>query len=344
MLFIDGIHSVRSYSTTKNNLNDNLLSSNLEKDEDKINEEDNDIISIKDVTIDINNVLDIKLLLTPYVKFYKNAHEERINIIKDYKDVSGIYLWHNNITGEQYVGSGIRLSKRLATYYYPSRLAGSLRIYKSILEHGHNNFSLVVLETFPIPEEISNKNKYVMSREQHYMDIYLPKLNSSKFAHSSKGYKHTEESKKLISKLRLGKTTSLETRQFLSKMFSKEKNPFYGKNHSKDTINKMKEKKIGANNPMFGKPKSPEFIYWATRDRKGANNPMFGKPKSIETLNKVRKPVYYFDAESKLLLGKYDGFIVASEKTGIAKTTLKRYMDNNKVYKGILFSYKSKLD
>ena len=34
-----------------------------------------------------------------------------------------------------------------------------------------------------------------MSREQYYMDIYCPELNSNKFAHSSSGYKHTEENK-----------------------------------------------------------------------------------------------------------------------------------------------------
>jgi len=71
--------------------------------------------------LNINN-----LLSKPVVVFY-NALLNRNDIIKNYKNVSGIYLLHNSVNGKQYIGSGYNLSTRLSTYYYPSRLIDKRR-------------------------------------------------------------------------------------------------------------------------------------------------------------------------------------------------------------------------
>lgn len=122
------------------------------------------------------------------------------------------------------------------------------------------------------------------------------------------------------------------------------------KKYSEETLKIMSNKKLGEDNPMFGKPKSSEFIYWSTKDRTGENNPMYGKSKSIETLKKLRKPVYYFNVDTPLgkkLIGQYEGLLIASKaflSEGINKTTLKRYIDQKKPHKGIIYSYKSELE
>lgn len=55
-------------------------------------------------------------------------------------------MWFNKITGRVYIGSAIDGSKRLSNYYQPSILKKKSLIYQSILKHGHQNFSLIILE------------------------------------------------------------------------------------------------------------------------------------------------------------------------------------------------------
>ena len=43
-------------------------------------------------------------------------------MLKDNKNKSGIYRWVNNLNGNTYVGSGVNLEKRLASYYHENEL------------------------------------------------------------------------------------------------------------------------------------------------------------------------------------------------------------------------------
>ena len=67
------------------------------------------------------------------------------------------------------------------------------------------------------------------------------------------GFKHSEESKRLISEFRKGKPLSSETKKRLSELFSGELNPFWSKIHSPETLEKMSKSKLGVLNPMFKK-------------------------------------------------------------------------------------------
>lgn len=52
---------------------------------------------------------------------------------------------------------------------------------------------------------------------------------------------------------------------------------------------------------MFNKAKSIEFIEQMNKDKSGDKNPMYGKKHSPETLEKIRKKVYVYNAETKIL-------------------------------------------
>jgi hypothetical protein len=84
-------------------------------------------------------------LPTTPVKVYHNALIDRVQITSNYSGVTGIYLWHNLVNGKQYIGSGYKLSARLAHYYFPSRLLSNRHVSRSILKYGHANFSLIIL-------------------------------------------------------------------------------------------------------------------------------------------------------------------------------------------------------
>ena len=62
----------------------------------------------------------------------------------------------------------------------------------------------------------------IIKREQYYIDVLKPKYNILKLAGSSLGFKHKEETKKLMS---INNT--------------KEKHPFFGKNHNEKSIRLM---------------------------------------------------------------------------------------------------------
>ena len=90
---------------------------------------------------------------------------------------------------------------------------------------------------------------------------------------------------------------------------------------------------------MFGKAKSAAFLAQQTKDKTGLNNPMFGVKKSEETLAKLRKMVYCYDAtDDYKLLGVYSTVECLRQFKMGSNTLLKRIADGE-IYKGkYLFS------
>lgn len=68
---------------------------------------------------------------------------------------------------------------------------------------------------------------------------------------------------------------------------TKERNPFYGKRHSKETIKKLSQASSGPNNANYGKKRSPATIQKLIDANRGTNNPNFGKHPSEETRQKM---------------------------------------------------------
>lgn len=126
------------------------------------------------------------------------------------------------------------------------------------------------------------------------------------------GFKHSEESKRLMSEFRKGKPLSENSKKRLSALFSGELNPFWSKRHSPETLAKMRKSKVGELNPMFRKPKSEE------------------------TLAKLRKKVYVYD-NNKKFIKCYDSIKLAVKNLHIAVETIKKYLDTDKLYKNLYF-------
>jgi hypothetical protein len=83
--------------------------------------------------------------LSKPIGIFYNALLNRNNIIKIYKNVSGLYLLYDLINGKQYINSGYNLSIQLSTYYYPLILIDKRHIYNYILKYEHGNFNVVIL-------------------------------------------------------------------------------------------------------------------------------------------------------------------------------------------------------
>jgi group I intron endonuclease len=93
----------------------------------------------------------------------------------------------------------------------------------------------------------------------------------------------------------------------------------------------------GSLHPMFGKTYSPEFLYMQKRNKKGKNNPMFGIVKSLNTIKKLQKIVYVYEADTRKFIGVYST-VECSKQFKMGKDTLTKYLKNNLPYKGKLFS------
>ena len=211
-----------------------------------------------------------------------------------------IYQWTNLINGKIYIGSASTGKSRLLNYFTPSVIARDLPIYNSLRKYGQNNFCLAILEDLGSLKQTSKK--YMLEREQFYLDKLFTeysnkKLNLSPTAGSTLGFKHSTFFK-------LNRTGNLNPMS-----------PFGGK----------------------GRVLSSEFIKMQTRNKTGENNPMFGIEKSPETLAKIKKMVYVYNSETRVLIGKYST-VECSKEFKMGKDTLSKYLKKNKSFKGKLFS------
>lgn len=143
--------------------------------------------------------------------FY-DADKDKLNILKNIKGKSGIYMWTNKLNGKKYVGSSVDLRRRLLEYYNVNRLLNenSMPIYVALLKYGYHNFTLTFLDFCDIDN--------LMSREKYFFEVYSPEYNILKIPGSpnrGSGWKHSEAA---IENLRVAANKRGESSEFLAKL------------------------------------------------------------------------------------------------------------------------------
>lgn len=118
-----------------------------------------------------------------------------------------------------------------------------------------------------------------------------------------------------------------------SEASSGDKNPMYGVHIT------------GENHPMYGKHLSEEtkkkISAGLSGKRSGEKNPFFGEKHSEETLKKMRKEVYQYTVDGKLIK-KYPGAIVAAKENGYSVGNISSCCNGKiKTYKGYIWKYSS---
>lgn len=134
----------------------------------------------------------------------------------------------NLLNGHNYIGSSNNIASRMRNYLNKSFLKNkknnNMPIIKSLLKFGQENFSLLIIEYVKI--------EILPIRETYYITNILPYYNVLKQGYSSIGYKHTEDTKTMLSELAKNRIHSNKTKVLISKALIGENNPFYNKNHS----------------------------------------------------------------------------------------------------------------
>lgn len=341
--------TIRSYSHLSNNLNNKLGS------QDKI--------------------LNLKT-----EKVYDNLKKDRINILKEQRDKSGVYCLINKVNGHTYVGSSMNLASRMRNYlnkaFLKSKQNANMPITKSLLKYDYSNFSLWILEYV--------ESEFLISRETFYIANIIPYYNVLKQGFSSLGYIHTEETKKLLSELAKNRTHSDETKGLIARAVTGENNPFYNKSHSIESKIRIIEAKSSYSVYVYNSFKELIVIFpsvitlskliksnhstlidvikeqtlfrgeWYLVDipYNISDTPLIFNWHSkeceqlVEEINKsshIKKAVFVYDI-NKSFIGKYDGVMDAQRGLNISHSTIKNCAKVGASYKEYIFSYERLLD
>lgn len=309
------------------------------------------------------------------VKVYDNFKESRVNIIKEQRDKSGVYCFINKVNGHSYVGSSMNLASRMRNYlnkaFLKSKQNGNMPITNALLKYDPSNFSLLILEYVQLEN--------LTARETFYITNILPHYNVLKQGYSSLGYKHTEETKKLLSELAKNRTHSEKTKGLIARAVTGENNPFYNKSHSLESkirmieansaysvyvYNSFKEllvifpsvltlaKLIKSNHPTLVNIIKEQTIFrgewYLTNIPYNINDtPIIADrySKECEQLvlsinnNSHIKKAVFVYDTNRNFFAKYDGVMEAQRALKISHSTIKNYAKIDGVYKGYLFSY-----
>ena len=162
------------------------------------------------------------------IKVYNNFKEDRDQLIRDQKEKTGVYCLVNLTNGHIYIGSSINLAVRMRNYlnttFLKNKRNKNMPIIQALLKYGQDNFAVLIVEYVDV--------EILAIRETHYITQLLPYYNVLKQGYSSLGYKHTEETKKMLTELAKNRVHSSSTKVLISRALVGQNNPFYNKNHS----------------------------------------------------------------------------------------------------------------
>jgi group I intron endonuclease len=227
------------------------------------------------------------------VFIYENLHldDTRKTILKNTKDLSGIYTIFNKITGDYYVGSAStnRFYARFSNHLLYFR--GSKILKYAVKKYGISNFAFIILQLFP---EVVNKenNKKLLDIEDFYLKSLLPNYNILTEAGSSFGYKHTE-----LNRIKMKSNYSLERREFISNLNR-------NKNLSKETIDKIREKALTRKKVPFS-------------------------DEALLKMKKNSKPIILYNLD-RTVFGEYTSIVEAAKSINCSEKTIRRALSSDK--------------
>lgn len=327
-----------------------------------------------------NNVNQDNTLNLKAEKVYENFKEARVKIIKEEKARSGVYLLINKVNNHTYVGSSTNLASRMRNYlnkaFLKSKQNINMPITKALLKYEYENFSLLILEYV--------EPTLLTARETFYITHIIPYYNVLKEGYSSLGYKHTEETKKLLSELAKNRVHSDKTKGLIARVMVGENNPFYNRNHSIESklrmieansaypvyiYNSFKEllvifpsvktlaKLIKSNHPTLVKYIQEQTIFrgeWLLRNipynlSDTARIADWNSKECEELLLNINNNSHIIKAVfvydiNRKFIDKYEGVMAAQRALNISHSTIKKYANVGGTYNGYIFSYQRLID
>lgn len=191
----------------------------------------------------------------------------------------GIYCIRNLINNKVYIGQSLNVKQRIRQHRSQLNVNKHTNSYlqRSVNKYGLSNFEFTILKECTI-EETDKLEKYYIDKYDSMNELYGYNLegggNLNKII--------SDEAKNNLSKSHIGIKLSDNTKQKMSDTWKKKfqegyVNPMTGKKltldqievirkhstgrrHSKETIQKISESRMGEGNPMYGRHHSKETI------------------------------------------------------------------------------------
>jgi group I intron endonuclease len=209
----------------------------------------------------------------------------------------------NQVNGKIYIGKTTRtLAQRKAAHLCDARKNKNYTFYRALRKYGFDNFSWEIIDSCSLIDDL------IASEIRHIAEYK---------SHGPLGYNETDGGEGVLgmvfsTKTKIKRSAAVsgdKNPMFGSHRVGKE-NPFYGRRHSQQSIEKMRAARIGkspsadtrkklsaakmgAKNHLFGKHHTVAAIE-KMRDSKagkylGEKNPFYGKHHSEETIAKLRQ-------------------------------------------------------
>lgn len=141
-----------------------------------------------------------------------------------------IYLTVNKVNGKTYVGQRKFIKKNKNKSWKESYLGSGIHIKKAILKYGKENFEKFLIQYCETKDELNEQEKFWIAEyrrrgkaEYNIADGGQGGIKCPSISEACKGRKASEEQKKKMSEKYKGSG-----------------NPFFGKKHSLETIEKIK--------------------------------------------------------------------------------------------------------
>ncbi len=108
--------------------------------------------------------------------------------------MKAIYTIINKVNGKQYIGSAVNFYKRKTVHLAHLRKGNhkNIHLQRAYTKYGEASFMFCILEKVYKKEDL-------ISREQWWIDTRKPEYNIAKIAGSQLGFRHSQETKDLLS-------------------------------------------------------------------------------------------------------------------------------------------------
>lgn len=240
-----------------------------------------------------------------------------------------VYKIINNLNGKIYIGQTINTLK--------SRIKRHIRdnvrtvIHSAIIKYGIENFSYNTICYCTNKKQLNDKEKYYINKYKSLVNEHGYNLTHG--GEGCMGYKHTEKTKKLLSKLHKGKTLTTKHKKQISLANKNRIMPSRtiehtnkiikareGYKHTKTTLQKMSISASGRKNSMFRKKHTKETLAKMSKSLCGRK---LSKSQIEKTAKSNNKSILQYGLDGKFIKewqsAKIAGSVLKSDKTSITR-------------------------
>ena len=153
-----------------------------------------------------------------------------------------IYIHKNKINNKVYIGQTSQSPEK--RWGNGSGYKTSTKFYNAIQKYGWDNFEHTVLFNNLNADTANKIEEMLIKQYRSTEDDYGYNIK-----HGGSNHNHSEETKRKIGEAnkisQKGKQWTNSQKELMSNMFSGENNPFYGKHHTEESLDKMSKNRLG---------------------------------------------------------------------------------------------------